>query len=1135
MSLNMNGTKADLVRLLAEVSCPDSERRKAAEAALRKAEEEDFCSFFLELKNVLIDEEIPPVARQLAGILLKNSISNQDVVRDAEKRNRWIALPPHARSEVKKQCLALLTVELPSGSGTALMNLQEVRTARTLVCGAAAVVVAKIARLESLSAEGTARGQRPAGCEWPELLPAVGAMVGAESAWVRICGFQVAGYICQEIQALSDELDTELLTGEERTFLLETVSRGLQDTDATVKLQALKAFLFAVLFADQFIERAPDRHSLLGLVGSVFAVEPPAEGSAEEEVENAAWEVLLQIVTTFFDHVDDCMEALASLTLKKMLDTTSTTALYAIEFWSSIADIEIDRGAEPGGEAHGQGEDLTNGGDGRKELYLHRFRDRLLPSLYAAVATQDSPDVDPDEWTLSMAAGACVSLCAQVLKDEILPSATHFIEANFAAAEWNKKDAAILVYGSIIEGPSTEKFGPLLRNSFLILCKALDDPSVCVRDTTAWTIGRIAKHHFSAVLPHLTSVKSQQPGSPEGEPGSGTSMVGPGLIERLFSRLADEPRVAANICFSLFEIFRNLKTFFLALDQPGCAGGAASAAAGLSEEAYTEMLRVLAGLLLRCSQRHDAHEAQLRRYSYHALYALIDACSPAFRNAIPTLTDLCSQLLGLLSQLSQQPYDGDVAYSAQAPLLGCLTAVVNVFAALNHTDVLLRALAPIITEASRIATFKTPTGDHSEAAEDALLLLFALADTLPPEPLLPHTQLLLETTHDALTTRSLAASAGIAASGTAGDSQESVRSAALASASASAVAAASQSGASADVTTAIVAKGIELAGSLSPLFEFLSESHARVILQDLFESLNLPDPTLKIKPKALTALSDIAFAAPACFKSSLPHFLDLLAMASQAQTQTPSARQALSADALAVAGGGGAGAPTSEWIHYVHDLRDATLIGYTATLVCFRDLASASVTAAAAAAAGSGGSGSGVAASGASVAATTTSSSEEAASAATTATGRTNSRADSRPDTAHTETGTDRLSHVAPGDMGQPKDGSSLAGSSLPLSLSFSADEQRALKILIEQQAPGILLFLQTVTEDQYASEGNIRNVLCLTQDLINLFKTQLATHIVSIPFYAILKLKVSNMATPILQQEFLHLEQLLARYGVAA
>merc|ERR1719230_790487 len=123
-----------------------------------------------------------------------------------------------------------------------------------------------------------------------------------------------------------------------------------------------------------------------------------------------------------------------------------------------------------------------------------------------------------------MAAGTCLALVAQVTGDACVPLVLEFVSANFVNQDWRFREAAILAYGSIMEGPSSEKMRPLVQQSYAHLVNLLNDQSVAVRDTVAWTLGRIAQFH-----PTIVPVKN--------------------LCPVLAQKLVDVPRVAANVCF----------------------------------------------------------------------------------------------------------------------------------------------------------------------------------------------------------------------------------------------------------------------------------------------------------------------------------------------------------------------------------------------------------------------------------------------------------------------------------------------------------------------------------------------------------------------------------------------------------
>ena len=82
--------------------------------------------------------------------------------------------------------------------------------------------------------------------------------------------------------------------------------------------------------------------------------------------------------------------------------------------------------------------------------------------------------------------------------------------------------------GSILEGPDTTQLKPLVEQAMPMLIELLKDPSVAVRDTTAWTVGRVCELIPDAVI-------NEQYLNP--------------LLHALVEGLTAEPRVASNVCW----------------------------------------------------------------------------------------------------------------------------------------------------------------------------------------------------------------------------------------------------------------------------------------------------------------------------------------------------------------------------------------------------------------------------------------------------------------------------------------------------------------------------------------------------------------------------------------------------------
>ena len=112
-------------------------------------------------------------------------------------------------------------------------------------------------------------------------------------------------------------------------------------------------------------------------------------------------------------------------------------------------------------------------------------------------------------------------------------SSANALELRLPCTNISRKSCCIdpmfsFVAGSILEGPDPAGLKPLVEQAMPLLIELLKDPSVAVRDTTAWTVGRICE-----IIPE--AVITEQFLSP--------------LLHALVEGLSAEPRVASNVCW----------------------------------------------------------------------------------------------------------------------------------------------------------------------------------------------------------------------------------------------------------------------------------------------------------------------------------------------------------------------------------------------------------------------------------------------------------------------------------------------------------------------------------------------------------------------------------------------------------
>ena len=104
---------------------------------------------------------------------------------------------------------------------------------------------------------------------------------------------------------------------------------------------------------------------------------------------------------------------------------------------------------------------------------------------------------------------------------------------NIKHADWRYRDASLMAFGAILEGPDPTNMKPIVEQAMPMLIELMQDSSVPVKDTAAWTINRVCELHSEAAI--------------------NEHYLKP-LLEALVTGLSAEPRVAANVCWAFTSL-----------------------------------------------------------------------------------------------------------------------------------------------------------------------------------------------------------------------------------------------------------------------------------------------------------------------------------------------------------------------------------------------------------------------------------------------------------------------------------------------------------------------------------------------------------------------------------------------------
>lgn len=165
----------------------------------------------------------------------------------------------------------------------------------------------------------------------------------------------------------------------------------------------------------------------------------------------------------------------------------------------------------------------------------------ILPVILGLLTRQEE-DADEDEWSVSMAAGTCLSLLALAVNDTIVQAVIPFIETNITSPDWHLREAAVMAFGSILDGPDPAVLAPLIHQALSVLLQMMreQESNPAVKDTAAWTIARICDLHAQS----LDLAQHVMP-----------------IVGAIVAGLDGTPRISANCSWAIQSLSENLSAF----------------------------------------------------------------------------------------------------------------------------------------------------------------------------------------------------------------------------------------------------------------------------------------------------------------------------------------------------------------------------------------------------------------------------------------------------------------------------------------------------------------------------------------------------------------------------------------------
>ncbi|GLJ17238.1 hypothetical protein SUGI_0298820 [Cryptomeria japonica] len=322
--------------------------------------------------------------------------------------------------------------------------------------------------------------------------------------------------------------------------------------------------------------------------------------------------------------------------------------------------------------------------------YIMEALPALVPMLLETLLKQEE-DQDQDEgaWNLSMAGGTCLGLVAKTVGDDIVPLVMPFVEENISKPDWRRREAATYAFGSILEGPSPDKLTPLVNVALNFILSAMKDQNSHVKDTTAWTLGRIFEFLHGPMMeaPIITQSNFQH------------------ILSVLIESLKDVPNVSEKVCGALY---------FLA---QGYEDGEAISSP------LSPFLQNIIQALLDTADRDDGNESRLRASAYETLNEVVrcstEETSPIIMQLIPVIMRKLNDTL----ETQKLSSDGKEKQSElQGLLCGCLQVIIQKLSASESKYGILQYADQMMNLFLRVFACRSAT-----VHEEAMLAIGALA------------------------------------------------------------------------------------------------------------------------------------------------------------------------------------------------------------------------------------------------------------------------------------------------------------------------------------------------------------------------------------------------------------------------
>jgi importin subunit beta-1 len=572
-----------------------------AEAKLQEAVKSNYPETAKALVAELANDSKPLQARHLASIFFKNTLNAKSQGLQHEAHDRWKHLEPATRQLIKDTLMAAMR-----GPDTSASKF-------------AAIAASEIACVE-LPYE-----------EWGEFVQGM-QMILQDPAIPdqnKQSALECIGFTCERIDEVQQLLpDVPDLSDATLNALLTAIVQEVQsDRSDARRFAALQALSKSLNFVHKNMDVKEERD---------FIVQNALCGAAQSQngsMRQLAFRSLDIVAELYYDKIQDYMARIFELTSGAIKsDTNDEVKQSAIEFWCTVAETEESMLSYE--------EDLRQEGRTLDRPACKKYTESAMPLLVPLLLetlSKQHDDLDEDSTTLSDSGAICLESMSITVKDAIGPHVIPFVQQHISSPDWRLRDAAIIAFTGILDGPSTALMGPYVSGIIPSLMAALNDSNEIVRDSATNCIGIIGRLHIHALKPEEVV----------------------GVLVGLAAKLQENPRIAGRASSGIFNIASNFKTTD---DVP-------------ETNILSQPMLPLLQALLAATDRPDSSEGNVRISAMSAASELVAASA---RDSLPILQELLPLVVGRIQQTLNMDNLGHESRDNKDVTLGLLAGLITV-------------------------------------------------------------------------------------------------------------------------------------------------------------------------------------------------------------------------------------------------------------------------------------------------------------------------------------------------------------------------------------------------------------------------------------------------------------------------